>query len=72
MIKDEWEILDVNDQVIGLIGEDDMVLALIRRFATNLVPQHFSASIGGKVVWDFKQLFNFFVSRITLDMSLEY
>ncbi|MCK5794540.1 MAG: hypothetical protein KAH12_07530, partial [Anaerolineales bacterium] len=39
ILKDEWAILDVNDNEIGLIKEDSMFLALLRRFLTNLIPQ---------------------------------
>jgi uncharacterized protein YxjI len=71
IVKDEWEILDTNDQVIGLIEEDSALLAMVRRMLTNLVPQHFIAKIGEKMVWDFKQNFNPFVSKILLDMSYD-
>jgi uncharacterized protein YxjI len=69
MLRDEWEILDVNDQVVGSIKEDDNVLALVRRFITSLIPQEFHGFIGDKMVWHFKQNFNFFLPTITLDMS---
>ena len=36
ILQDEWAILDVNDTEIGTIKEDNMALALVRRFATNL------------------------------------
>ena len=39
--KDEWEILDVNDVVVGLIKEDSAMLAALRRIFTNLIPQKF-------------------------------
>jgi uncharacterized protein YxjI len=32
MIKDEWVIMNSNDQEIGLIKEDSLALALVRRF----------------------------------------
>jgi hypothetical protein len=54
-----------------LIQEDSMMLALVRRFLTNLVPQSFEGSINGQQVCQFKQNFNPFVSKITLDFSMD-
>jgi len=31
LLRDEWEVLDVNDNVIGKLFEDSMGLALVRR-----------------------------------------
>lgn len=69
MLRDEWEMLDANDQVLGVIFEDSMGLALVRRFLTALIPQHFDATINDKLVWTFDQNFNPFVQKISLDMT---
>lgn len=71
VIKDEWSILDANDREIGLIQEDGMLLALIRRFLTNLVPQTYFGTVNGKQVCAFKQNFNPFVMKINLDFSMD-
>ncbi len=71
MIQDEWAILDLNDQEVGMIKEDSALLAMVRRFLSNLVPQKFHATMGGKEVWSFQQHFNPFVQKIDLDMSLD-
>ena len=71
ILKDEWIIMDANEKQIGLIQEDSMMLALVRRFLTNLVPQSFDGTINGQKVCHFKQNFNPFVTKITLDFSMD-
>jgi uncharacterized protein YxjI len=71
MIRDEWLILDAFDNEIGMIQEDSMGLAMIRRFLTNLIPQAFSGTVGGRQVCSFKQNFNPFVTKINLDFSMD-
>lgn len=71
ILKDEWIIMNANDQEIGLIQEDSMFLALIRRFLTALVPQSYDGMIKGQKVCQFKQNFNPFVTKITLDFSMD-
>jgi hypothetical protein len=48
-----------------------MMLALVRRFLTNLVPQSFDGTINGQKVCHFKQNFNPFVTKITLDFAMD-
>jgi uncharacterized protein YxjI len=69
IIKDEWNFLDVNDEVMGTIAEDVLVLALIRRFVTPLIPQSYDGFIGETQVCDFSQNFNPFVTKVTLDFT---
>ena len=71
ILQDEWAILDVNDQEIGIIKEDSMALALIRRLLVNLIPQSYNVYIGGKLIATFKQNFNPFVIKLNLDFSLD-
>jgi uncharacterized protein YxjI len=71
ILKDEWIIMDAQDREIGLIQEDNMFLALIRRFVINLIPQQYSGMVNGKQVCLFKQNFNPFVMKISLDYSMD-
>lgn len=71
LLKDEWVIMDANDQDVGLIQEDSLALALVRRLATNLVPQSFHGDIGGTPVFKFKQYFNPFILKMNLDFSAD-
>jgi len=63
MIQDKWEMLDKDDNVIGSIEEDSTVLALIRRFLTNLVPQTHVFKVADKEVASLKQHFNPFILK---------
>lgn len=69
MLQDEWQILDTNDAEIGLISEDSALLALLRRFLTELIPQEFHVTMNGQQVMHVKQNFNPFVSKINIDFS---
>jgi uncharacterized protein YxjI len=71
ILRDEWLILDVNDREIGLIQEDHMALALLRRLLTNLVPQQYHGMINGQTVCKFKQNFNPFVLKVQLDYAMD-
>lgn len=72
MIKDEWLILDPADAETGLIQEDNILLALLRRFLTGgWVPQSFEGRIGGQKVCKFRQNFNPFVQKLGLDFSMD-
>ena len=72
IIRDEWMLLDQNDMQIGLIQEDSTVLALVRRFLTNLIPQSYQVTMNGSVVATMKQNFNPFVFKLTLDFSADH
>lgn len=69
IIRDEWLILDANENQIGTIREDNTGLALVRRFLTNLVPQSYDVEINGQVVAEYRQRFNPFVLKLELDFS---
>jgi len=71
LIQDEWIIMDANNQEIGLIKEDSTVLALVRRFLCNLIPQKYHGQVAGRQVCLFKQNFNPFVMKIHLDYSMD-
>jgi hypothetical protein len=71
LLKDEWIIMDPHDVEIGLIKEDSGVLALVRRFLTNLIPQKYSVQTHGNTVGTYKQNFNPFVMKITVDFTMD-
>jgi len=41
ILRDSWELLDQNGATVGKLTEDSMVMALARRFLSNLIPQKF-------------------------------
>lgn len=71
MLRDEWEVLDVNDNVVGSLFEDSMGLALLRRFLSNLIPQNYDILVNGNRVADLKQNFNPFTYHLNLDFSMD-
>ncbi|WP_284638277.1 hypothetical protein [Paenibacillus silviterrae] len=72
IFKDEWAILNPSESEIGLIKEDNVLLALLRRFLTNLIPQHYNVEINGTKVAEYKQNFNPFVQKLNLDFSADH
>ncbi len=81
MLRDEWLFLDPQGQEIGVIGEDRMILAILRRilglvrlvsYLSCLFPQKYTVSMWGQPVASFKQHFNPFVLKYTLDLSQDY
>lgn len=72
IIRDEWEVLDPQDQVIGTLIEDSMILALVRRFLSALVPQNYDMIMfDGRKVVDLKQNFNPFLYHLNIDFSMD-
>jgi hypothetical protein len=75
LLKDEWLILDTNDQPVAMCAEDSMALALIRRLLTNLVPQTYHVRDGaegqGDELAQFRQFFNPFIFKMELDYSMD-
>ena len=70
MLRDEWEILDGSGNVLGRAKEDSMLLAMVRRLLSNLVPQTFELTdTDDRPLGTFKQSFNPFVFKMELDYS---
>ena len=65
---DTWDILDAAGQPLGILQEDDLVLAMLRRiFLGNFLPQNYDLLIGGQRVADLRQRFNLFRYELELD-----
>ena len=72
ILRDEWEVLDANDNMIGLIFEDSIGLALLRRFLLgSWLPQNYDITIGQTRVGDLRQNFNLFRYELNLDFSMD-
>jgi len=70
IIRDEWLILDTNDNEIGLIQEGSGALALLRRFikiVSFISPQVFNGYLGDAPVLRFTANRNPFVHKVSLD-----
>lgn len=71
ILKDEWIIMTANEVEIGRIKEESSVLALLRRFLSNLIPQQYNVLMNGSTVTTFKQNFNPFVTKMNVDFSAD-
>lgn len=71
ILQDAWIIMDTADREIGQIKEDHMILALIRRFLSNLVPQMYDMLVGTEKVADMRQRFNPFVYHMDVDFTMD-
>ena len=72
VLRDEWIVMDANDRDVAKVIEDSAFMALLRRFATNLIPQNYDMLLqDGSRVADYKQHFNPFVYWLTMDFSMD-
>jgi uncharacterized protein YxjI len=72
ILRDEWEVLDASDQVIGTLFEDSPGLALLRRLLLgSLLPQNYDLAIHDQRVADLKQRFNLFRYELDVDFSFD-
>lgn len=71
ILRDEWEVLDVSDNVIGKLFEDSMGMAMLRRFLSGLIPQNYDITLGTDRVADLKQPFNPFSYQLEIDFSMD-
>jgi uncharacterized protein YxjI len=72
ILRDEWEVLDANDNVIGQLFEDSVGLAILRRLVLgSWLPQNYDLTVGETRVADLKQNFNLFRYELNLDFSMD-
>lgn len=72
LARDTWEVLDLNDQPIGLLQEDSLGRALLRRILLgSLLPQDYDLFMGEQRVADFRQRFNLLRYEMDLDFSMD-
>jgi uncharacterized protein YxjI len=72
LLRDEWEVLDASDSVKGLLFEDSVGLALLRRLVLgNWLPQNYDITFGQTRVADLRQNFNLFRYELNLDFSMD-
>jgi uncharacterized protein YxjI len=71
ILRDEWEVLDTSDNVVGLLFEDNMSLAMLRRLILgSLLPQNYDMTMGDERVADIKQRFNLFRYELDVDFTM--
>ncbi len=67
-VRDEWLILNGQDQEIGLIAEDSALLGVLRRyvdFVALFVPQKFTVTVSGQEIAHMQQNKNPFTVKLT-------
>src|SRR5215213_659648 len=72
LLRDEWEVLDANDNRIGNLFEDSVGLALLRRFVLgSWLPQNYDITVGDERVADLKQRFNPLRYELDVDFRMD-
>jgi hypothetical protein len=71
LVRKEWIVMDAFDQEIGTVKEDSILLAFVRRFLTNLLPQTYTFEIGGQQVGTAGQNWNFFAPKMHVDFTAD-
>jgi uncharacterized protein YxjI len=72
MLRDEWEQLDGRDSPVGILYEDNMTQALLRRFLLGKwLPQNYDIITGNQRCADIRQRFNPFRYELDLDFSMD-
>ncbi len=66
MVRDQWAILNFDDQEIGTIEEDSWALALVRRFVWSLLPQNYHITVKGHQIATVKRHISFIAMKISL------
>jgi len=71
IMKDEWEILDAQGQIVGRIYEAGGLMTTLRRFISFLafIPKTYNVELNGQIVSIFKQKFKAIGDIWDLDFS---
>ena len=72
ILQDEWEVFDSQDRSVGILKEDNLNRALLRRFLLGrLMPQDYDLTIGTGRVADYKQEFHLFQYLLDIDFGMD-
>jgi uncharacterized protein YxjI len=72
MLRDEWVVLGPGDQQIGILQEDNLTQALLRRFLLgSFLPQNYDLIMQESRVADLKQRFNLFRYELEIDFRFD-
>ena len=69
LMRKEWIILDAREKEIGRFKEDSLMLAMLRRFITSLIPQEYTFELEGRPIGAARQNWNFFAPKMQVDFS---
>ncbi len=72
LVQDEWELFDPQGTPIGILKEDSLNRALLRRFLLgSLLPQDYDLLYGNDRVADYKQRFHLFSYILDVDFRMD-
>ncbi len=72
LLQDEWEVFDSQDKPVGVLKEDSLRYALLRRLLLgSVLPQNYDLLIGDERVADYKQRFNLFRYELDIDFRMD-
>lgn len=73
ILRDEWEILDADNNLIAKLFEDSIPMALLRRFLLgSWLPQNYDiTTTDGTRVADLKQRFHLFRYELDIDLRMD-
>lgn len=66
LFKDKWDVLDANEQPLGLVEQTSSVLL---RFILRFLPSSWAITIGGQTAAEIKEDFMIFGKRYHLDLT---
>jgi len=70
MFRDKWEILDRNENYLARIEEDSLLMATIRRWLLNIIPQRYNiVDKHEKNLGQLRQFFNLFIHKFDIDFT---
>ncbi|MDX2175131.1 MAG: hypothetical protein SF028_01545 [Candidatus Sumerlaeia bacterium] len=64
ILRDEWHVFDAAGSQIGVIREDHLGLALLRRLLGGIIPQSYDFQVGGVEAMRIAQRFNPFILKM--------
>jgi uncharacterized protein YxjI len=73
LLRDEWEVLDANNNLIGKLFEDSIPMAMLRRLVLgSWLPQNYDiTTTDGTRVADLKQRFHLFRYELDIDFRMD-
>jgi hypothetical protein len=72
MVRDQWEVLGPDENLLGILTEDSVPLAMMRRLLLgSLLPQNYDILLGSSRVADLRQRFNPFRYELELDFTMD-
>ena len=68
-VRAEWKIFDAMGEEIGMIREDSLMRAVVRRFFGNVILKGYSFEMSGQPAGTAKRVWNFFVPTMKVDFT---